>query len=205
MRILLLAGTSLLALASPALAQQNAPERTGRIGQPDLLEPADDQPAQQALKPTGDAIVDRLNALEARSNSSKPRMRNSSSSPSSIRPSRTVETRAARNVQVRLGANDRGSERRFHLQATGRDRGRRRPLQRTRGRLLVQRRHSASSHPASASRVRPSSGGTTAPKSTSRDAVNITRRLSAIYEDPEDGADDRPVQGAVGLESTTAT
>jgi phosphate-selective porin OprO/OprP len=54
MRILLFAGASLLALASPALAHQDS--------QLDTLEPA----VQAAPAPTGDPVLDRLNALEAR-------------------------------------------------------------------------------------------------------------------------------------------
>jgi len=57
MRLLLLAGASLLALASPALGQET---------QLDTLEPADEAPVQAAPAPTGDAVLDRLNALEAR-------------------------------------------------------------------------------------------------------------------------------------------
>ena len=57
MRLLLLAGASLLALASPALGQET---------QLDTLEPADETPVQAAPAPTGDAVLDRLNALEAR-------------------------------------------------------------------------------------------------------------------------------------------
>jgi phosphate-selective porin OprO/OprP len=57
MRILLLAGAFLLALASPAWAQDT---------QLDTLEPADEAPAQAAPARTGDAVLDRLNALEAR-------------------------------------------------------------------------------------------------------------------------------------------
>jgi phosphate-selective porin OprO/OprP len=66
MRILLLAGGSLLALASPALAQQaEQPQTSDDTGE--QLVPADDQPAEAAApKPTGDAVLDRLNALEAR-------------------------------------------------------------------------------------------------------------------------------------------
>ena len=57
MRLLLLAGASLLALASPALGQET---------QLDTLEPADEAPVQAAPAPTGDAVLDRLNALDAR-------------------------------------------------------------------------------------------------------------------------------------------
>ena len=66
MRILLLAGGSLLALASPALAQEaQQPQTSDDTGE--QLVPADDQPAEAvAPKPTGDAVLDRLNALEAR-------------------------------------------------------------------------------------------------------------------------------------------
>lgn len=74
MRNLLLAGGSVLALASPALAQQTeqpAPAKSTEQAetQLDTLVPADNQaeaPAEAAPKPTGDAILDRLNALEAR-------------------------------------------------------------------------------------------------------------------------------------------
>ena len=62
MRILLLAGASMLAFAVPALAQQATPESTPL----DTLVPADDQVRPTASAPTGDAILDRLNALEAR-------------------------------------------------------------------------------------------------------------------------------------------
>jgi phosphate-selective porin OprO/OprP len=64
MRILLLAGGSLLALASPALAQAQQPQTNDDTGE--QLVPADDQPAEAAPTPTGDAVLDRLNALEAR-------------------------------------------------------------------------------------------------------------------------------------------
>jgi phosphate-selective porin OprO/OprP len=66
MRILLLAGGSLLALASPALSQEaQQPQTNDDTGE--QLVPADDQPAEAAApKPTGDAVLDRLNALEAR-------------------------------------------------------------------------------------------------------------------------------------------
>ena len=66
MRILFLAGASLLALASPAMAQQETPPSETSGAPLDTLEPADETPAQAAPKPTGDPILDRLNALEAR-------------------------------------------------------------------------------------------------------------------------------------------
>src|SRR3954469_18035173 len=67
MRILL-AGASLLALASPTLAQE-AGQPTSDSDTLDTLVPADDQPAQPvAAKPTGDPVLDRLNALEMRVN-----------------------------------------------------------------------------------------------------------------------------------------
>src|SRR3954463_4577914 len=66
MRILLLAGASLLALASPALAQQETPPAETSDTPLDTLEPADETPVQAAPQPTGDPILDRLNALEAR-------------------------------------------------------------------------------------------------------------------------------------------
>jgi phosphate-selective porin OprO/OprP len=60
MRILL-AGASLVALASPAPAQQ-----TDQSTPLDTLEAADNLPPQAAPKPTGNSVLDRLNALEAR-------------------------------------------------------------------------------------------------------------------------------------------
>ena len=68
MRILLLAGASLLTLASPALARQEPPPAEAADTQLDTLEPADEAPAQAAVQPTGDPVLDRLNALEARVN-----------------------------------------------------------------------------------------------------------------------------------------
>jgi phosphate-selective porin OprO/OprP len=69
MRIQFIAGASMLAFASPALAQQAQQPSDADSGQLDTLVPADDQPAQPAPpKPTGDAVLDRLNALEARVN-----------------------------------------------------------------------------------------------------------------------------------------
>jgi phosphate-selective porin OprO/OprP len=98
MRILLLAGGSLLALASPALAQQNEPTDPSQL---DTLEPAEDQqPQQVAPKPTGDPILDRLNALEQRVNqleAENAKLRQQAE----LNEGRieTVETRAAKNAQ----------------------------------------------------------------------------------------------------------
>src|SRR6476620_12646472 len=97
MRILLLAGASLFALASPAMAQQ-ADQNSGQL---DTLEPADaDQPQTAPLKPTGDPVLDRLNAIEARvgqleAENAKLRQQ------AELNDGRlaTVETRAAKNVQ----------------------------------------------------------------------------------------------------------
>jgi phosphate-selective porin OprO/OprP len=61
MRILLLAGASLLALATPAFAQEASDETL------DTLVPADATEAPAAAEaPTGDPVLDRLNALETR-------------------------------------------------------------------------------------------------------------------------------------------
>ena len=63
---LLLSGVALLALATPALAQNDTPpaypENSG------LDTPVDDKPAEQAqaAAPTGDPVLDRLNQLETR-------------------------------------------------------------------------------------------------------------------------------------------
>ncbi|HET6943168.1 MAG TPA: porin [Sphingomicrobium sp.] len=69
MRILL-AGASLLALSTPAFAQEGEDVSTSQPSESpiDSLEPADESPDQPAVAvaPTGDAVLDRLNALEAR-------------------------------------------------------------------------------------------------------------------------------------------
>src|SRR5579864_116472 len=62
MRVVLLG--PLISLASTAPAQQ--PAQPPDSGQLDTLIPADGQAVQAAPEPTGDAILERLNALEAR-------------------------------------------------------------------------------------------------------------------------------------------
>jgi len=100
MRILLLAGASVLALASPALAQQTDQAQPADSSQLDTLEPADDQPPPQAPKPTGDAILDRLNALEARVNQLEAENAQLKQQ-AELNEGRieTVEARAAKNAQ----------------------------------------------------------------------------------------------------------
>jgi phosphate-selective porin OprO/OprP len=70
MRILLLAGASLLALATPVWAQDSEELTTTTTDETeaspiDTLEPVE-QAAAEAPKPTGDPVLDRLNALESR-------------------------------------------------------------------------------------------------------------------------------------------
>ena len=67
MRHILLAGTALL-FASPALGQEaEAVQPTEADGSPiDTLVAEDSAVAESASAPTGDPILDRLNALEAR-------------------------------------------------------------------------------------------------------------------------------------------
>ena len=71
MRILLLAGASVLALSTPALPRKGEDLSTTQSSETpiDSLEPdgcgSDAAPAA-APAPTGDAVLDRLNALEAR-------------------------------------------------------------------------------------------------------------------------------------------
>ena len=66
MRTLLLAGSSFLAFASPALAQQADPSQPTDSSELDTLVPAENQPDKSAPKSTGNVVLDRLNALEAR-------------------------------------------------------------------------------------------------------------------------------------------
>ena len=70
MRILLLAGASALAVNTPAVAQQVEDISATQPSEApiDSLAPADASAAQAAAAPapTGDAVLDRLNALEAR-------------------------------------------------------------------------------------------------------------------------------------------
>jgi phosphate-selective porin OprO/OprP len=62
MRILLLAGSSLLALSTPAFSQDATPDT-----ELDTLVPADEaEPEASAPAPTGNPVLDRLNALETR-------------------------------------------------------------------------------------------------------------------------------------------
>ena len=71
MRILLLAGGSSLALASPALGAADTPPHapaTDVDSRSTLWTRPTTSRAQAAPKPTGDAVLDRLNALEARVN-----------------------------------------------------------------------------------------------------------------------------------------
>ena len=98
MPILLLAGASALALSAPAVAQQA--QQPADDSQLDTRVPAD-QPAEAvAAKPTGDPVLDRLNALEARVNQLETEnaelKQQAELSEGSIE---TVETRAAKNAQ----------------------------------------------------------------------------------------------------------
>lgn len=100
MRNLLLAGAATLALASPALAQQ-AQQPADESTPLDTLVPADEQAQPQATpKPTGDAVLDRLNALERRV--SQLEAENAQlEQQAELNEGRieTVENRAAKNVQ----------------------------------------------------------------------------------------------------------
>src|SRR5215213_10379896 len=68
MRILLLAGASLLALATPAFAEEGEDLSSPDAGESPIDTPVDsaDSAAKAAPAPTGDPVVDRLNALEVR-------------------------------------------------------------------------------------------------------------------------------------------
>ena len=65
MRFSLLTCTA-LAIASPALAQEVAPEPTQASPLDTLVEPDASEPKAEAIKPTGNPVLDRLNALESR-------------------------------------------------------------------------------------------------------------------------------------------
>ena len=102
MRNLVLAGAATFALVAPAAAQQaqQAEQPAGQSNSLDTLVRADDQPARQAPNPTGDAVLDRLNALEARVNqleAENVQLRQAAE----LNEGRleTVETRAAKNAQ----------------------------------------------------------------------------------------------------------
>ena len=107
MRHLLLAGTALLALSTPALAQDNsAAEPTNEPSELDTLVPADEtEPAAQAAPaPTGDPVVDRLNAMEARIKQLEARNAQLEQQ-AELNEGRleSVETRAAKAVQFGWG------------------------------------------------------------------------------------------------------
>ena len=65
MRFQLIAGTA-LAISSPALAQEVAPEPTQESPIDTLVDSDAPEPTAESVKPTGDPVLDRLNALEAR-------------------------------------------------------------------------------------------------------------------------------------------
>jgi phosphate-selective porin OprO/OprP len=94
MRTLLLAGAAALALATPALAQQTGDSQL------DTLAPADEPAAVAAPKPTGDPVLDRLNALETRVNQLEAENA-ALKQQAELNEGRieTVETRAAKNAQ----------------------------------------------------------------------------------------------------------
>ncbi|MEO8176776.1 MAG: porin [Sphingomicrobium sp.] len=102
MRFLLLAGASLVALAAPAVAQQ--PEdfsTTTSSDRPiDTLVAPDAAPATAAAAPTGDPVLDRLNALEARVRQLEARNAELEKQ-AELNQARleTVETRAAKAAQ----------------------------------------------------------------------------------------------------------
>lgn len=101
MRLLLLAGSSLLALATPAFAQDAEPET-----QLDTLVDADGTaPAEAAAPaPTGNAVLDRLNALESRIKQLESRNAELEQQ-AELNEGRleSVETRAAKAVQFSWG------------------------------------------------------------------------------------------------------
>lgn len=102
MRHLLLAGTALLALATPGFAQDNPPPDPSEL---DTLVPADEAPeAAVAPAPTGDAILDRLNAMDARIRQLEARNAQLERQ-AELNEGRleSVETRAAKAVQFSWG------------------------------------------------------------------------------------------------------
>ena len=99
MRILLVAGASLLALTTPALAQETDQTEPVNSSELDTLVPSDEQPAT-ALAATGDPVVGRLNALEARIKQLEARNAELEQQ-AELNEGRleSVETRAAKNAQ----------------------------------------------------------------------------------------------------------
>jgi phosphate-selective porin OprO and OprP len=99
MRLSLLAGTA-VAIASPALAQDAAPEPTQASPLDTLVEPDAGEPRADAGKPTGDPILDRLNALESRIRQLETRNAELEAQ-AELNQGRleTVETRAAKAAQ----------------------------------------------------------------------------------------------------------
>ena len=100
MRIPLLAGAAFVALEAPASAQQPPPHANSRDSQLDTLEPPGNAMVQTVPKVTGDPVLDRLNALEARVSqlqSENAQLRQQAE----LNEGRieTVETRSAKAVQ----------------------------------------------------------------------------------------------------------
>ena len=115
MRILLLAGSSMLALASPLNAQDtNAPISSDAVETTDAPEAGESQldtlvsdeapVAAEAPKPTGDPVVDRLNLLETRIKQLEARNAQlEQQAELSEDRLQTVETRAAKAAQFSWG------------------------------------------------------------------------------------------------------
>ena len=143
MRILLLAGASALALATPAFAQQGEDavhDRTQRSSDRHAGRRASAEPLQPAAPaPTGDPVLDRLNALEARIKQLEARNAELEQQ-AELNEGRlqSVETRAAKAAQFTWAPTIAEPTGQLHVQAARRDRGRRGCLRRARGRLRLQ-------------------------------------------------------------------
>ena len=87
---------------------------------------------------TGDPVLDRLNALEARIRQLEARNAELEQQ-AELNEGRlqTVETRAAKAAQFSWAPDHLRPDRQLHLQAARRDRGRRRRLRRAQGRLRL--------------------------------------------------------------------
>ena len=174
------------------------PTQPGDSSQLDTLEPAEDQPVQRLPKPTGDAVIDRLNALEARVQQLEAENAQLKQQ-AELNEGRleTVETRAAKNVQFGWAPTIADPSGAFTFKPRG-------VIEADAGVFNEREGGYQFNDGTQLRRIRLGFEGTALqmvelPRRSRfrRQCGEHHRPLLAIYENPEDGAHDRPVQGAV--------